>query len=193
MVNLTANSQQLLDFQAPMAPKKKTVAQLQQLQNTQPNDSTIRTDPEARLVHCQNELAGAMSEIESLKLELSQAQDKCAMLEGLQEKSAKKIHDLKAQVLTAKEHQRDTYRKLHNEQCAHQHAVKDKNDLDEKISELKTEQHKKLKEMKELEKEKILATNHVDKAIKANQHLQNEISNISWNFLMRNYSKQELN
>ena len=122
MVNLTANSQQLLDFQAPMAPKKKTVAQLQQLQNAQPNDSAIRTDPEARLVHCQNELAGAMSEIEtlrceieSLKLELGQAQDKCAMLEGLQEKSAKKIHDLKAQVLIAKEHQRDTYRKLCNE------------------------------------------------------------------------------
>jgi len=184
MANLTANSPELLDFQAPMAPKKKTAAQLQQLQNARSNSPVVRTDLEAGLVHCQNELADAMfeietlrSEVESLRSELSQAQDRCAMLEGLQEKSAEKICDLKAQVLEAKEHQRDTYRKLRNERRAHQYAVKRKSNLDEKIAELKTEQHKKLKEMRELEKEKNLASNHVDKMIKANQHLQNEISN----------------
>ena len=167
-----------------MPPKKKTAAQLQQLQNAHSNSPAIRTDFEARLAQCQNELAEAMSEIETLKSEietlrseLSQAQDKCTVLEGLQENSAEKICDLKAQVLAAKEHQTDIYRELRNERRARQHAVKRKSVLNEKIAELKTEQHKKIKEMKELEKEKNLATNHVDKVIKANQHLQNEISN----------------
>jgi len=92
-----------------MPPKKKTTAQLQQLQNAHSNSPAIRTDFEARLAQCQNELAEAMSEIETLKSEietlrseLSQAQDKCTVLEGLQENSAEKICDLKAQVLAEK-------------------------------------------------------------------------------------------
>ncbi|KDR70413.1 hypothetical protein GALMADRAFT_214509 [Galerina marginata CBS 339.88] len=159
-----------------MPPKKKTAAQMQQLQNARSNSPAIRTDFEAGLARCQNELTRAMSEIETLKSGLDDAEDKCARLEGLQAQSVEKIRDLKAEVLMAKERQKDTYRELRNERRTRQYAVKRKNTLDEKITELKTEQHKKLKELKVLEKEKNLATEQVAMVIKANQHLQDEIS-----------------
>jgi chromosome segregation ATPase len=84
---------------------------------------------------------------------------------------------LKAQVHVAKEHQKNTYRELHNERHACQRAVKRKSVLDEKIAELRTEQQTKIMQMKELEKEKKLAADHVAKVIKANESLQNKIPN----------------
>lgn len=159
-----------------MPPKKRTAAQLQQLKNAQSNSPVIRTDFEAALACCQIELTKATTEIDTLKSGLAQAQLECSRLVSLQENSAEKICDLKAKVIAAKNHQKDTYRELRNERRARQHAVKRKSALDEKIAELKIEQHKKLKAMKEAEKEKSLATDHVAKVIKANQHLQNEIA-----------------
>jgi predicted nucleic acid-binding Zn-ribbon protein len=86
-----------------MAPRpKKSSAQLEALKRARSSSPAIITDFEGALYKCQNELAEAKSEIETLTSELSKAQNECTRLLQLQDRSKETIHDLKSQVRAAK-------------------------------------------------------------------------------------------
>ena len=156
----------------PSKPKKSS-AQLEALKRARSNSPAIMTDFEGALAKCQNELAEAKSEIETLASELSEAQNECTRLLQLQDRSKETINDLKSQVLAAKQHQQDTYRELCNERRVHQRATKRKAVLDEEIAKLKTSQVEKIKD---LEKESAISSERFNSIVAANQHLQNELS-----------------
>ena len=157
-----------------MPPKsKKSPAQLEALKRARSSSPAIVTDFEGALAKCQNQLAEAMSEIETLTSELSKAQNECTRLVKLQDKSKETIHDLKSQVLAAKRHQQDTYQELCNEQRVHQRVTKCKAVLDKEIAKLKASQ---VEEIKDLEKKSAISSERLSNIVTANEHLQNELS-----------------
>ncbi len=157
-----------------MPPKsKKSPAQLEALKRARSSSPAIVTDFEGALAKCQNQLAEAMSEIETLTSELSKAQNECTRLVKLQDKSKETIHDLKSQVLAAKRHQQDTYQELHNERRVHQRVTKCKAVLDKEIAKLKASQ---VEEIKDLEKKNAISSERLSNIVTANEHLQNELS-----------------
>jgi len=157
-----------------MPPRsKKSPAQLEALKRARSSSPAIVTDFEGALAKCQNQLAEAMSEIETLTSELSKAQNECTRLVKLQDKSKETIHDLKSQVLAAKRHQQDTYQELHNEQRVHQRVTKCKAVLDKEIAKLKASQ---VEEIKDLEKKSAISSERLSNIVTANEHLQNELS-----------------
>jgi len=157
-----------------MPPKsKKSPAQLEALKRAHSSSPAIVTDFEGALAKCQNQLAEAMSEIETLTSELSKAQNECTRLVKLQDKSKETIHDLKSQVLAAKRHQQDTYQELHNERRVHQRVTKCKAVLDKEIAKLKASQ---VEEIKDLEKKSAISSERLSNIVTANEHLQNELS-----------------
>ena len=157
-----------------MPPKsKKSPAQLEALKRARSSSPAIVTDFEGALAKCQNQLAEAMSEIETLTSELSKAQNECTRLVKLQDKSKETIHDLKSQVLAAKQHQQDTYQELCNERRVHQHVTKRKAVLDKEIAKLKASQ---VEEIKDLEKKSAISSERLSNIVTANEHLQNELS-----------------
>ena len=159
-----------------MPPKQKnTPAQLQQLERARSSSPIIKTDFERALAACQSQLDEALSEIDSLNFQLVQAKEECTRLVGLNDEYTEIIHNLKSQIFIAKEHQRDTYRELHNEWRARQRATKRTSLLNNKLAELKTAQLQKIKDLKDLEKEQALGAEHVAKIIKANEKLQTEL------------------
>jgi hypothetical protein len=157
-----------------MPPKsKKSPAQLEALKRARSSSPAIVTDFEGALAKCQNQLAEAMSEIETLTSELSKAQNECTRLVKLQDKSKETIHDLKSQVLAAKRHQQDTYQELRNERRVHQRVTKCKAVLDKEIAKLKASQ---VEEIKDLEKKNAISSERLSNIVTANEHLQNELS-----------------
>ncbi len=157
-----------------MPPKsKKSPAQLEALKRARSSSPAIVTDFEGALAKCQNQLAEAMSEIETLTSELSKAQNECTRLVKLQDKSKETIHDLKSQVLAAKRHQQDTYQELRNERRVHQRVTKCKAVLDKEIAKLKASQ---VEEIKDLEKKSAISSERLSNIVTANEHLQNELS-----------------
>jgi len=157
-----------------MPPKsKKSPAQLEALKRARSSSPAIVTDFEGALAKCQNQLAEAMSEIETLTSELSKAQNECTRLVKLQDKSKETIHDLKSQVLAAKRHQQDTYQELRNERRVHQCVTKCKAVLDKEIAKLKASQ---VEEIKDLEKKSAISSERLSNIVTANEHLQNELS-----------------
>ena len=157
-----------------MPPKsKKSPAQLEALKRARSSSPAIVTDFEGALAKCQNQLAEAMSEIETLTSELSKAQNECTRLVKLQDKSKETIHDLKSQVLAAKRHQQDTYQELRNEWRVHQRVTKCKAVLDKEIAKLKASQ---VEEIKDLEKKSAISSERLSNIVTANEHLQNELS-----------------
>jgi len=156
-----------------MPPKsKKSPAQLEALKRAHSSSPAIVTDFEGALAKCQNQLAEAMSEIETLTSELSKAQMNVLACE-LQDKSKETIHDLKSQVLAAKRHQQDTYQELRNERRVHQRVTKCKAVLDKEIAKLKASQ---VEEIKDLEKKSAISSERLSNIVTANEHLQNELS-----------------
>ncbi len=157
-----------------MPPRsKKSPAQLEALKRARSSSPAIVTDFEGALAKCQNQLAEAMSEIETLTSELSKAQNECTRLVKLQDKSKETIHDLKSQVLAAKRHQQDTYQELRNERRVHQRVTKCKAVLDKEIAKLKASQ---VEEIKDLEKKSAISSERLSNIVTANEHLQNELS-----------------
>lgn len=157
-----------------MPPRsKKSPAQLEALKRARSSSPAIVTDFEGALAKCQNQLAEAMSEIETLTSELSKAQNECTRLVKLQDKSKETIHDLKSQVLAAKRHQQDTYQELRNERRVHQRVTKCKAVLDKEIAKLKASQ---VEEIKDLEKKNAISSERLSNIVTANEHLQNELS-----------------
>jgi chromosome segregation ATPase len=160
-----------------MAPRpKKSSAQLEALKRARSSSPAIITDFEGALYKCQNELAEAKSEIETLTSELSKAQNECTRLLQLQDRSKETIHDLKSQVRAAKKHQQDTYQELRNERRVHQCVTKRKAVLDEEIAKLQTSQVEKIKDIKDLEKNGAISSERFSNIVTANKHLQNELS-----------------
>ena len=140
-----------------MAPsKKRSAAQVEIFRRVQSSSPAIVPDFEGALAQCQNELAGAMSEL--LKL---------------QDSSKETIRDLKSQVHAAKQHQQDTYQELRNDWQVHQHVAKCKATLDEEIAKLKGSQ---VEEIKKFEKKSVTSSQRFSSIVTTNQHLQNELS-----------------
>ncbi|KAF8956376.1 hypothetical protein BDZ97DRAFT_1907224 [Flammula alnicola] len=115
-------------------------------------------DVEGALAKCQTDLVIALEKIQAPELDLEKSQDKCTGLSQFLEKAQEKIVHLESLVKLEKEHRKDTYHELRNEQWAHQHAVKRKQVLSDRISELETAQYEKIKQMKELEKQNSLGS-----------------------------------
>ena len=157
-----------------MAPgKKRSAAQVEAFRRARSSSPAIVPDFEGALAQCQNELAEAMSEIETLTSELSDAQDECTRLLKLQDSSKETICDLKSQVHAAKQHQQDTYQELRNERRVRQRVAKCKAALDEEIAKLKGSQ---VEEIKNLEKKSVISSQRFSSIVTANEHLQNELS-----------------
>jgi peptidoglycan hydrolase CwlO-like protein len=97
----------------PQTGKKRSVSQQIQLQQARENSPANKTDFEAALASCQDELAEALSEIESLKSELDREREKNAKLTKLLDDSQEKIRNLSSRILLAENHQR-----VHIKTCA---------------------------------------------------------------------------
>lgn len=164
-----------------MAPKKSTASRklnLQKSQETSSNSSDLGGD----LTQALDDLASAQSKIAALMLEVEQAKLKQAESAILLDKAQDKIKHLESEVKSAQEKQKDTYQSLRNERRTRQRAVKRKEVLDDKVAELQRAQIEKIKEMKELQKKDGLTSQQVNNVMKANRHLQNELSNMMTKF-----------
>jgi hypothetical protein len=156
----------------PPTGKKRSVSQQIQLQGARENSSANKTDFEAALASCQDELTEALSEIDALKFELDRERERNAKLTKLLDDSQEKNKDLSSRLLLAENHQKDTYKDLRNERRTRQRAVNRRNFLNERIDELKNAQFEQIKEMRLLEKENKIAAEKVNKFILDQQQLQ---------------------
>ena len=156
----------------PPTGKKRSVSQQIQLQQARENSSANKTDLEAALASCRDELTEALLEIDALKLELSRERERNAKLTKLLDDSQEKNKDLSSRVLLAENRQKDTYKDLRNERRTRQRAIHRRNFLNECIDELKDAQFEQIKEMRLLEKSHKIAAKKVNKFILDQQQLQ---------------------
>ena len=158
-----------------MPPKRGAAAKATNLQKAREASPANKPDLESALSHAQHDLDAAQSKVDSLVLELEQAKTKQTETAIQLDKARDKIKNLESQVNAVTQKQKNIYQDLRAERRARQCAVKRKKVLDDKVSELKTDQVEKIKQIKELEKKNKITSQWVGDILVANEHLQSKL------------------